>query len=106
MEQEPDFAFGKKLGIHQILYGDIISINKLIGKLLVLMKEVNERDGVDCEFFRLDFRQPYFDETMQFPMGSLILDMKWGSKKQLLEKEKGVDVETTLCKPLPEPPKE
>jgi hypothetical protein len=52
------------------------------------MQETNKKHGVQCEFFRLDFRQPYFDEQLEFPYGSLILDMKWGSKKELQEKQK------------------
>lgn len=52
--------------------------------VMVCMQETNKKHGVQCEFFRLDFRQPYFDETLEFPGGALILDMKWGSKKELI----------------------
>jgi hypothetical protein len=85
-KEEPDFAFGKKLGINECLYGDPVGISQMISRLMFCMKESNKHHGVQCEFFRLDFRQPYFDEQMQFPIGSLILDMKWGSKKELQEK--------------------
>lgn len=81
--EKPNFAFGKKLGLNNQLYGDISAINDAIRRLLFCMKETNDLHHVSCEFFRLDFRQPYFDEQTQFPLGSLILDMKWGSKEEL-----------------------
>ncbi len=83
---EPEFAFGKKLGIAECLHGDPVAISNIIDRLMVCMKETNQKHGVHCEFFRLDFRQPYFDEQVQFPYGSLILDMKWGSKEELKDK--------------------
>ena len=87
MENEaPEFAFGKKLGVSECVYGNTHQLANLIERLMFCMKETNQNHGVECEFFRLDFRQPYFDEQMQFPIGSLILDMKWGSKKELEEK--------------------
>lgn len=86
MDNEPEFAFGKKLGINDCLYGDPIAISNMIDRLMICMQETNKQHGVQCEFFRLDFRQPYFDERMQFPICSLILDMKWGSKKELEKK--------------------
>ncbi len=85
MEDKPDFAFEKKLGINEIMYGDISFMSNSITKLLYCMKETNDLHKVSCEFFRLDFRQPYFDEQMEFPRRSLILDLKWGSKKELEE---------------------
>lgn len=88
MDKEPDFAFGKKLGIAECLYGNPVAISDMVARLMVCMKEINKNHGVECEFFRLDFRQTYFDEQMQFPFGSLILDMKWGSKKELEQKKK------------------
>lgn len=87
-----EFSFEKKLGVAECLCVDIRSISKLIERLMFCMKETNQKHGVQCEFFRLDFRQPYFYEEHQFPIGSLILDMKWGSKKEL--------------ESLPKPPKE
>lgn len=86
MSKEMDFAFEKKLGVADCLYGNPSSISNIISRLMLCMKETNEKHGVECEFFRLDFRQPYFDERMQFPQGSLILEMKWGSKKELDDK--------------------
>lgn len=83
---EPDFAFGKKLGIADCVYGNLATLASMIQRLMFCMKETNKNHGVECEFFRLDFRQPYFDETIEFPIGALILDMKWGSKKELEEK--------------------
>lgn len=84
--KEPEFAFGKKLGIAECLHGNYHEIAKMVERLMICMRETNEKHGVFCEFFRLDFRQPYFDEQMQFPIGCLILDMKWGSKKELEKK--------------------
>jgi len=81
--KEPQFAFGKKLGIAECLYGNVPEISKMIHRLLVCMKETNNLHKVECEFFRLDFRQPYYDELDQFPIGALILDLKWGSKKEI-----------------------
>lgn len=83
--KEPDFAFRKKLGIAEFLCGDAVAVSNMIARLIVCMQETNKQHGVQCEFFRLDFRQPYFYE-MQFPVGALILDMKWGSKNELEEK--------------------
>lgn len=88
MDNEPRFAFEKKLGVAECVYGNVPQIANLIGKLLFCIKETNEFHGVGCEFFRLDFRQPYLDETLQFPTGSLILDLKWGSKKEIDDKKK------------------
>ena len=87
LDKEPDFAFGKKLGIAEFLYGNSHEIVNMIERLLVCMKETNQLHGVHCEFFRLDFRQSYFDEQVEFPLGYFILDMKWGSKKELKEKD-------------------
>jgi len=84
---EPKFAFEKKLGISEMMYGDIPFLANSIAKLLYCMKETNEKHRVDCQFFRLDFRTSYFDEQLTFPMGCLILDLKWGSKKELEEKK-------------------
>lgn len=86
-DKQPQFAFEKKLGLAECLYGNIPAISNAIERLMVCMKETNKIHQVECEFFRLDFRQPYLDEQMQFPYGSLILDMKWGSKKELNEKK-------------------
>jgi len=85
--REPDFAFEKKLGIAECLYGNPIAISNMIARLMVCMQETNKLHGVECEFFRLDFRQPYLDEQFQFPFGDLILHMKWGSKKELEKKK-------------------
>ncbi len=87
MENKLDFAFGKVLGIAGYMYGDIPFMLNAIERLMVCMKETNTLHKVGCEFFRLDFRQLYFDELDKFPRGSLILDMKWGAKKEL-EKSK------------------
>ncbi len=86
MDKEPNFAFEKKLGVNESLYGNISELIVAIERLLICMKETNKNHNLHCEFFRLDFRQPYFDEMMQFPMGSLILDFKFGCKKELNEK--------------------
>jgi hypothetical protein len=83
MEDEPRFAFEKKLGISEQLYGDPKALVQTFERLLYCMKETNTFYRVTCEFLRLDFRQPYIDEQMQFPIGSLILDMKWGSRTEL-----------------------
>jgi hypothetical protein len=82
-EKKPEFAFEKKLGIHEILYGDIQALLKIIGMLLYCVKETNQSHGTSCEFFRLDFRQMYLDE--KFPFGSMVLDLKFGSKKEVDE---------------------
>jgi hypothetical protein len=86
-EKQPQFAFGKKIGIAESIYGNIPELSKMIERLLYCMKETNQIHKVECEFFRLDFRQAYFDETFQFPLGFFILDMKWGSKKELKDRE-------------------
>jgi hypothetical protein len=85
--KEPDFAFGKKLGVADIMYGNPTHISNMLARLIVCMQETNKLHNVNCEYFRLDFRPPTFDETFEFPIGSLILDMKWGSKRELEEKK-------------------
>jgi|GEM_PF-1723868 len=87
-ENEPQFAFGKKLGINECIYGNIPELLNIIGRLLYFMKETNQLHNVSCEFFRLDFRQLYFDEELlrEFPIGSFVLDLKFGSKKELKDK--------------------
>jgi len=84
--KELEFAFGKQVGIAECMLGNISCMQDILGRLMVCMQETNKNHDVSCEFFRLDFRQPYFDEQLIFPIGSLILDMKWGSKKELEEK--------------------
>lgn len=84
---EFNFAFEKKLGVHEVVYGNIATITDAIQRLFVYMKETNKSHGVECEFFRLDFRQPYFDEQLQFPLGCFMLDLKWGSKDELGKKK-------------------
>lgn len=80
--KEPDFAFGKTLGISDCLYGNIPELCDMIKRLLWCMRECNKKNGCSSEFFRIDFRQPYFDESIRYPLGSLILDMKWGCKRE------------------------
>ena len=79
---EPEFAFGKRLGI-----ADGTTIPQMVARLIACMRETNKIHGVECEFFRLDYRQPYFDETFEFPLASLILDMKWGCKREFESKQ-------------------
>lgn len=80
---ESEFAFGKKLGVHEMMHGNHFQLGEMILRLFQCMKETNSKYGVTSEFFRLDFRNPHFDERLEFPMGCLILDLKWGSKKEL-----------------------
>lgn len=87
MNDKPDFAFGKTLGMAECCYGDIEATLKIIRMLFQCMKDTNKHHETGCEFFRLDFRPPYLDETLQFPRGALIFDLKWGSKKELKEKK-------------------
>ncbi len=82
MTEKPEFAFEKKISIPSCLYGDIEGVNRGFLILLQCMKETNKIHGLECEFFRFDFRQPYLDEGMTFPLGSLICHLKWGSKKE------------------------
>lgn len=81
--KEPEFAYEKQIGISEHCYGNIPFMQDCIGRLLICMQETNKIHGLKCEFFRLDFRQPYFGEQFLFPIGSIILDLKWGSKKEL-----------------------
>ena len=83
---EPQFAFEKKIAVNEICLDNVNSLLIAIERLLVCMKETNQNHGVSCEFFRLDFRKHNFDDIFTFPLGSLILDMKWGSKKEIEEK--------------------
>lgn len=83
---EPEFAYEKKIGIHQQVSNDIPFLLNMIERLISCMRESNKINGVSCEFFRLDYRQPYLDEQFQFPYGYLILELKWRSRKELIEK--------------------
>lgn len=87
-ENEPKFAFEKKIGISDVLYSNPFEICKMIERLLWCMKETNKLHDVKCEFFRLDFRQQYFDESFEFPQGSLILHLRWGSREEIENKDK------------------
>ena len=86
---EPDFAIEKKLAIADCLYGDKNYYVFIFEKLIQCMKETNKLHGLSSEFFRLDFRQQdYYEEFNRvFPFGSLVLDLKWGSKKELEKKK-------------------
>jgi hypothetical protein len=83
--KEPDFAFEKKVGINEFLHGDINAYIRLIDQLFYCMQETNKIHDVMCEFFQLDFRYPNADE--HFPIGSLVMHLKWGNKKELEKKE-------------------
>lgn len=98
---EPNFAFEKKIGMAECMHGNIRTLINLIGKLLVCMQETNKSHGTSCEFFRLDFRSQYFDEeiTQMFPIGALILDLKWGSKEELEKKKATEDIKPNLILP-------
>lgn len=85
-EEKTEFAFTKKLGMADCMYGNIPFLIKAIERLLVCMHETNELHGVSCEFFRLDFRDSKPLDNL--PMRSLCFDMKWGSKKEIDEKDK------------------
>jgi hypothetical protein len=52
------------------------------------MRETNKKYGSNSEFFRLDFRgqDSYEQITNAFPLSALVLDLKWGSKKELEKK--------------------
>lgn len=79
---KPDFAFGKMVGITE--HYDIHLLLNVIGQLLSCIKETNKVNNKNCEFFRLDFRPQYLDEqiTNKFPIGALVLDLKFGSKSE------------------------
>jgi hypothetical protein len=79
---KPNFEYGKTIGIADCMYGDFPFMINMIGKLLNCMKESNQINGKDNEYFRLDFRPPTYYELTQYPRGSLILDLKWGCKKE------------------------
>lgn len=79
---EDEFIFEKKIGIAECVLGNIGLITEITQRLMVCMQETNKKHGVECEFFRMDFRQPYLDEQFQFPLNCFILHIKWGSKKE------------------------
>ena len=86
---EPDFAFEKSLGVADSAYGNIGALMDAFGRLLVCMQECNKINNVSSEFFRVDFRTQSLDEQVMriFPRGALVMDLKWGSKKELDEKK-------------------
>jgi hypothetical protein len=88
---DPEFAFEKKLGIPECAFGNNYNILRAFEKLLIYMEETNKKQGVECEFFRLDSRQPNFDEISKFPIRSIILDMKLGSKKEEILKRNRIE---------------
>lgn len=94
MEDKPDFAFEKKIGVCESF--DNFENRRIIfdafQRLFQCMKETNDLHKVYCEFFRLDFRPQTLDEeiTRAFPRDMTVLDFKWGSKKEL-NKVKGTN---------------
>lgn len=87
MVEKPDFAFEKKIAICESVY---VNENRLIvldafQKLFQCVKETNELHNVSCEFFRLDFRPQTLQEEISqaFPRDMTVLDLKWGSKREL-----------------------
>jgi len=78
----PKFEFEKTIGLHALGCDKIDFILDNIAKLLICMKETNKFHDKTCEYFRLEFRPPNFYEAMSYPLGSLILDMKWGCKSE------------------------
>ena len=87
-DKKPEFAFEKKLGIAECMYGDINFYSESVKRLFVCMQETNKLHNLTSEFFRLDMRYPYADE--HFPYDSLVLHLSWGSKKEV---EKAMDDE-------------
>ncbi len=85
---EPDFAFGKLLGVNEQIHGDNHTLIIAIERLMCCMKETNKIHNMTCEFFRLDFRPQTLNEELcrRFPLGALVLDLKWGSKAELSKK--------------------
>ncbi len=81
---EPKFAFEKILGVSPIILEDPHNLAKMIERLLFVIKETNQLHSVSCPFFRLDFRQ-YYQKDGILPIGSLVLDLKFGSKEELEE---------------------
>ena len=79
---KPNFEYEKILGINECMYGNIPFYLNVIGKLLYCMKESNQINGKDVEFFRLDFRPLFYYEIDPFPFRSLIMDLKWGCKEE------------------------
>jgi hypothetical protein len=87
MDDKPDFAFGKKIAICESIdtFENRIIIFHVLERLFQCMKETNELHKVNSEYFRLDFRpQNLFEDLSQeFSRDMLVLDLKWGSKKEL-----------------------
>lgn len=83
--EKMNFAFEKKVGINGGVYGDAVVLTEMFQRLLVCMRETNKLHGCECEFFRLDYRQPYLDERLVFPVDCFILDMKWGCRDELVQ---------------------
>jgi hypothetical protein len=79
--EESIFEFEKKIGMVDCHYDNFPVMIPLIEKLLMLMRETNKINKRENEFFSLDFREPSFEEQGQFPMGSLILHLRWGEKR-------------------------
>jgi len=84
---ESDFAFQKKVGISESYPQNVNAIMDSFLRLYYCMKETNQKHGLTCESFRLDFRPVSYDEQIlqEFPMGCYVLDLKFGSKKELEE---------------------
>ncbi len=89
MEDKPDFAFEKKIAICESIeiYENRRIIFDAFQRLFQCMKETNELHKVNSEYFRLDFRPQSIHEQLagQFPRDMTVLDLKWGSKKELEE---------------------
>jgi hypothetical protein len=94
--KKPEFAFEKKLGINEsvFVHENLKIVLDAFHRLFHHMIETNKYHEVHCEYFRLDFRPQNLEEQIyeSFPLGSAVLDLKWGSKKELEEKIRGKDI--------------
>lgn len=77
---EPNFEFQKSIGFPSYYYGDTPHLVDMMHRLFISMKETNEMHKKSCEFFRLDHRKPFPHED--FPLDYLVLQLKWGCKKE------------------------
>jgi hypothetical protein len=88
-EEKDTFAFEKTLGIPMSckIYHHKESIINAFNALYQCMRDTNKLHGLCNTFFKLEFRNPTYYEECNFPINSYILEMKWGSKKEIQDKK-------------------
>lgn len=80
-----EFMFEKKLVFNTLpnTYENFSSLHRVIGALMQCLLENNEKEGVQCQYFKLEYRMPTEEERRDCWHSNDVLDFQWGSKKEM-----------------------